>query len=101
MSVRVDKTGQNDLSCAIDLADLFAILSDPRIAQCVFGAAGSNDLSARAQDRSVLDNAEFLQLRTAPWARSSRRRSQSQQLADVHQQQWTIVWNFVLGGSSH
>ena len=87
MSMRIHESGQDDLSRAIELDDFPAILSDPGIAQRVFGFARRDNLPAHAQDRAILDDAEFLEIAAAARAGTSGSGAQGQQLADIHQQQ--------------
>jgi hypothetical protein len=81
------KPGQNDLSRAIDLGNVLAILLQPGIAQRVFGRAHGNDLSAETQHRAVFDDAEFFEVGTAARSRPVGSTTQRDQLADVNEQQ--------------
>ena len=88
----VHKSRQDDLAGAIDLDNFLAVLPDPWIAQGVFTFAGRNNFLAYAQHRAILDDAEVLQRWAAARAVISGRRLQRQQLADVDEQQRTIVY---------
>ena len=87
----VHESRQDDLAGAIDLDNFFTVLPDPWIAQRVFTFAGRNNFLAHAQHRATLDDAEVLQRWAAARTGVSGRRLQRQQLADVDEQQRTIV----------
>jgi hypothetical protein len=91
MSVRVHESRQDDLPGAINLDNFLAVLPDPGIAQGVFTFAGRDDFFAYAQHCAILDDAEVLQRWAAARAVISGRRLQRQQLADVDEQERTIV----------
>src|SRR5450755_817818 len=101
MSMRVHESAEDYLSCAIDFDNFLAVLFDPGIAQCVFALAGRDNLSAYAENRAILDDAEALEIGAAARAGVSGRGPQGHQLADVHQQQRTIGWCFVFRRRSH
>jgi hypothetical protein len=82
--MRIDDPGQNHAAAAIDFNNLLAILPEPRIAQRVFRSANRDDLAAKAEHGTVLDNSEFGKESTA--SRSiHHRRPQCEKLADVGQ----------------
>jgi hypothetical protein len=68
MSVRIDKSRQNYLACAIDLNKLFAILLHPGIAESVSCLADRNYFPAKANYRCIFDDSEFAERCAAPRA---------------------------------
>ena len=90
MSMRIDKSREDHLAGAVDLDNLFSILLDPGIAQCVFRLAGGDDFLSYAQNRGILDDAEFSQVSSAARPGLSGSRAQGQQPADIYQQQCAI-----------
>ena len=99
--MRVHEPGQDYLSGAIELDNFLAVLSDPWVAQRVFGFAGRDDLLPYRQNRAILNDAKFLKIMAAAWAGDSGRRAQRQQLADVDQQERAIGRCFVFRRTGH
>ena len=87
MGMRVDESGEDDLASAVDLGDCLSVCLQPGIVQGIFGLADGHDLSANAEYRTVMKNAEFSQIGSTPGAALVSTGLQCQQLADVDQQQ--------------
>jgi hypothetical protein len=90
MSVRIDKSRQNYFACAIDLNKLPAVFLHPGIAECISRLAERNDLSAKANHRSIPDDSKFAQILATPWARTTA--LQSNQLPYIRQKSGLIKW---------
>lgn len=92
--MRIDESGQNDFARAIDLSNFLSILLQPRVAQRVFGRADRNDLPAKAQNRTVLDNVEFFEARAAAWSGLAGSESQRDQSANIGQKKRPdrLIW---------
>ena len=90
MSVGIHETGHHHLPVAIDFNDFAAIVLQPWILQDLGSAADGDYLPIHAQDCSVFDNPQFLELAASTWAWVAGFRSQRNQLADIHQQQWPV-----------
>src|SRR5580704_4401046 len=86
MSVGVNKPGQDHLTFTVNLNDFLVILSDPEIAQSVFGLAHGNNLPADTKHSCIFDDAELDKFRTTAWSGVAGRRAQGEKLADVDQQ---------------
>jgi hypothetical protein len=68
MGVRIDKSRQNYLACAIDLDQLLTVFLHPGIAERIFRLSDGNDLSAETNYRSISDDSKFAQISAAPRA---------------------------------
>lgn len=79
----IDEAREHNLSGAVDLHDLLAILQHPGIAQGVFGRARRNNLSSDAQHRAVTDEAKLLKFRAAARAGLRGGGAKSEQLANA------------------
>jgi hypothetical protein len=87
MGVGIYKSGKYNFVGAIDLENLFVVFLQPGIAQGVFRRADRDDFSAEAEYSGILNDAEFFQVRTAPWTRLARAGLQCQQLANIGEKQ--------------
>jgi hypothetical protein len=61
MRVRIHETREDNFALAIDLSNSPAILLEPGIAHGIFRFADRSDLSAKAQDGGVFDDAEVFE----------------------------------------
>jgi hypothetical protein len=57
MGVSVYEAWQDDLFFAVDFDDFLTILSNPRVAEGIFGFANGNNLARLKQDRSLFKDA--------------------------------------------
>src|SRR5579863_3649096 len=90
MSVGIDKTWQNDFTRAVDLENFLTILFQPRIAESVFGFANRNNFAADAQDSTIFDHAKLSEVGAAARSRLAGRRSHSEKLANVGEEQCRV-----------
>jgi hypothetical protein len=83
--MRIDESGQDHVSAAIDLDDLLAILLEPRIAQGVFVVPTETILPPRQSTAasSMIPSSES----EAPRRGTVRSRAQREKLADIYQQE--------------
>lgn len=81
--MRIHEARKDDASCAVDLDDFLAILFQPGVAKSVFGSSDRNKFPTKAEDSTILDNAEFVEAATSAWTRLIRVAPKRQQLADI------------------
>jgi len=86
--MRIDESGDDDFAGAVDFVDLPVVLLYPGIAEGVFGRANRDDLPANGENSSILDDAELVEVSAAARSRLSRRGTQTNELADVKQEEW-------------
>src|SRR5262249_41729023 len=84
MRVAVHEPRQNHTALTIQLLQFPLIFLKPGMMQYFTLLAGSDDLSAAAQDCSFFDQADILERCAAPWSAFT---AQSRQLADVGQEE--------------
>ena len=83
MSVRIHETGKHNVTAAVDLHDLPAVLSNPGIAHRVSGFATGDNFAARTEHCTIFNDGELTEIGTATWARFARERTEREQLANV------------------
>lgn len=99
MRVRIDESGNHDLTGAIDFRDALTVLLDrfpnPGIAEGVSRSANRNDFSAEAENGGVFENAELFEGRPAARAWVLRK-MQSEELADVGEESGAVDFQLLL-----
>ena len=85
--MRIDESGENNFPFAVDFGDFLAVLLEPGIAEGAFDRTNRDNLPAEAENRAVLDDAEFFKVRATTRAGTGRWRSQRQKLANVCEEQ--------------
>jgi hypothetical protein len=91
MGVRIHKTRKHDLAATVDLDDFLAVFLQPGIPESVPGLADRNNLPAEAEHGGVLENAQIAELAPATRDMRSTWGTQSEQLADVNQEQVVLL----------
>src|ERR1700747_3602927 len=76
-----------DFAGAINLVDLLAMLPDPGIAKRVFGFANRYHPPANAEHRAMVDDPEFVEVRSAARPGFWRSSAKSEKLADVGEEE--------------